>query len=387
MNTNEIIQKCIDEKPIEKVNATPSIELSEEQRVALNQIIDWLKNQSATKPIFKLGGYAGTGKTTLIREVQRELSDDMVTIVVAFTGKAVHVLQKKGLRATTIHSTIYNVDIKKDGTYEFYLKSRLDGNPDLIIVDEASMISTELYQDLLSFGIPILFVGDPGQLEPVGDNPQLMVKPDFVLNTIHRQAAQSPIITLANNIRMGGLFQVAPNQDKALIKQKAKFSVEVMFPFSQVICAKNATRTKLNAEYRRAKSFPAMSLAPDEKCIVLKNNRNFGVFNGMILYYVKTHQETYSTWVCDFVDELGNVYPKLPVWKKPFQGELKKGEYPTNREVWMDFAYAITCHKSQGSEWNSVLLYDEWMPPQVWDMRRWRYTGITRAADSIHIYV
>lgn len=373
----------------ETVGILPQIVLTEEQLVAINKIEAWFTTGTPNANEFKLGGYAGTGKTTIIKDIIKRFREKKHDVMLcAFTGKAVHVLQKKGLaQAVTIHSSIYNCEIQKDGTYTFYLKSRLEGSPDLIIVDEASMISTDLYNDLRSFGIPILFVGDPGQLEPVGDNPNLMLRPDFVLSKIHRQAAESPIITLANNVRLGGLFAVAPNQDKAIIKQKKNLTVQDMLRVSQVICAKNATRNALNRQCRSHKGFPAMSFAPDEKLIVLKNNRNFAVFNGMILYLVAVKRETYDAWVCDLQDELGNTYRDLPVWKRPFQGELKKGEYANNKVVHMDFAYAITCHKSQGSEWSHVLLYDEFMPPQVWDMKRWRYTGITRAAEKIEIYV
>jgi len=385
MNINEI-----NETVTQPDQPAPAIELSEEQRIALTTIQDWFDDGSGMNQCeFKLGGYAGTGKTTLIKSVIKELQGQKHTyLLCAFTGKAVNVLQRKGLhQAATIHSSIYHCEINKDGTYSFSLRSHLAGDPSLIIVDEASMISQDLYNDLRSFGIPILFVGDPGQLEPVGDNPNLMAKPDYVLSKIHRQAEKSPIITIANEIRNGGIFRRIPDQDAYILRDKRSITPELILKASQLIVAKNQTRNAFNAQVRRFKGSPPMSLVPDEKLIVLKNNKNFGVFNGMILYLIKVEQDRGDAWFCNLKDDMDNIYRNIPVWKKPFIGELKKGEYATRHVVHMDFAYAITCHKSQGSEWDHVMLYDEYMPPTVWDMKRWRYTGITRASNKIEIFV
>ena len=365
----------------------PEITLTEEQQRAVELIIAWMKDDLGARE-FKLGGYAGTGKTTIIKFIIKELSKQYHLAVCAFTGKACSVLRRKGVSADTIHSSIYDVDVDtKTGEVSFHKKYVFA--PELVIVDEASMISTDLYKDLLSFNKKYLFVGDPGQLEPVGDNPNLMAKPDFVLSKIHRQAEQSPIITLANSVRTGGsiIHRIA---DGLNIRKKVMDTALAM-SCDQMICAKNKTRNEFNKAIRKIKGFYDQGeIVEGEKIIILRNNRNFAVFNGMILTIKKIVQlnaKSKKTWspvfVVDCEDELGNTFAKLPIWQTPFQRELEKNEYPKSDCVQADYGYVITCHKSQGSEWDKVFIWDEWMPPQVWDMKRWRYTAITRAAKEL----
>ncbi len=363
-----------------------SIELTEEQQTACFMIQTWF--EEGLKPSFKLGGYAGTGKTTLLKALRQKLHDARAsTRVAAFTGKAVNVLQRKGIGdATTIHSLIYEVEIGVGGVLNFHLRSKQDVQADLIIIDEASMISTELYEDLCSFGIPLLFVGDPGQLEPVGDNPNLMAQPDFVLNKIHRQAESSPIITFANDVRRG--IKITTQKKDGLTVRDKQLSWREVLAHDQVICAKNATRKMLNEKYRRLQGNPTDRIVPDDKIIVLRNNQNLGVFNGMLLFVDSIIEEQNSHWIVNAHDEVDRKFSRLPIWKEPFSKEV--GTTPTLprvkdniQVVWCDFGYAITCHKSQGSEWDKVLVWHEFMPPHIWDMKRWSYTAITRAAKEL----
>src|SRR5262249_47488365 len=120
----------------------------------------------------------------------------------AFTGKAVNVMRNKGLDANTIHSVIYRPAKQPDGSVIFVLKSTPQIAYSGFLVDEASMLSRELYQDLRSFGLPIIFIGDPGQLPPVGLDMNLMANPDYRLETIHRNAG--PIAHFAEHLRKGG---------------------------------------------------------------------------------------------------------------------------------------------------------------------------------------
>lgn len=369
----------------EPPKSVSGITLTEEQQHAVELIIQWMKDDLGPRE-FKLGGYAGTGKTTIIKHIIAELSKQYRIITCAFTGKACSVLRRKGVHADTIHSNIYDFDIdQKTGEISFFKKYYFA--PDLVIVDEASMISSDLYKDLLSFNKKYLFVGDPGQLEPVGDNPNLMLKPDFVLSKIHRQAEQSPIITLANSVRTGGT--ITHRELAGLNIRKKVMDSALALSCDQIICAKNKTRTDFNKAIRTIKGYTG-EIVEGEKIIILRNNKNFNVFNGMILSIKKIVQlnaKSRKTWtpvfVVDCEDELGNTFAKLPIWQVPFQRELVKGEYPKSDAIHADYGYVITCHKSQGSEWDKVFVWDEWMPPQVWDMKRWRYTAITRAAKEL----
>lgn len=359
----------------------PAISLTEEQQSTVDAIITWLTSGSNQE--FHLGGYAGTGKTTVIKFLRKVLKEQrLLSVVCAFTGKAVFVLQRKGVNAQTIHSLIYETEIHDDGTISFHKKYRLLPIPKIIIVDEASMISTELYNDLKSYGIKLLFVGDPGQLEPVGDNPNLMAKCDVVLSKIHRQAEKSPIIRLANDVRQGGKL-IHQSSDELTIMKKT-LSPSMAQEFDQIICARNKTRSMINEKIRQFLGNTGKhALCDKEKIIVLRNNSNFGVFNGMILFMDRIIEDTPNYWLCDLKDEFGKKYRKLPIWKTPFDREIDKNERIPKEYIYTDYAYAITCHKSQGSEWESVCVIDEWMPPQVWDMKRWRYTSITRAAKKL----
>lgn len=369
------------------------ITLTEEQQRAQDAIASWMKLPfSKQTQEFKLGGYAGTGKTTLMKSVVKALSDaDHNIEVCAFTGKAVNVLQRKGVGGRTMHSLMYDVIDEGKGIVSFEKKSRLEGRPSLVIVDEASMVSTELYKDLISFGTKCLFVGDPGQLEPVGDNPQLMMQPDVTLQTIHRQAESSPIIKLANWVRKGGMVMGDGHED--LVVSNKSYPIGEASKHDQIICAKNATRLGLNKHIREFRQLTAGKLVLGEKLNVLRNNMNYGVFNGMMLFVREVINEDKDFWICNCEDEVSRKYHDLPIWKQPIENpaSIKKETIPPKYRVgsrlvacvFATFGYVITCHKSQGSEWNNVMVYDEWMPPSIWDMRRWRYTAITRASKKL----
>jgi len=352
--------------------------LTEEQESALSTIQAWL--ETGERPEFKLGGYAGTGKTTVIKALKGDLKTHAV--VCAFTGKAVNVLQRKGVNAMTMHSLMYDVLEDEDGNVSFHKKSFLRDDPNLVIVDEASMMSTELYNDLKSYKVPLLLVGDPGQLEPVGDNPNLMAKPDLILSKIHRQAEKSPIIRFASDIRLGKIRNPQHcNTPELIIKGKIVRASEYI-DCSQAICAKNKTRTSLNTKIRLHKGYKDQLVVGD-KLICLRNNRMRGVFNGMILFVEQILDEGATYWGCKLRDEIGKVFAYERVWKEPFQIPLVQDVRVPFNHIYCDYGYVITCHKSQGSEWDHVLVLDEWMPPQVWDMKRWRYTAITRAAKKL----
>lgn len=252
------------------------------------------------------------------------------------------------------------------------------------------MVSTQLYEDLKSFDIKILFVGDPAQLEPVGDNPDLMKHCDFVLSKIHRQAEKSPIIRLATEIRNRQPMPKSRKEEGLHVRDKT-ITMGSLLGFDQVLCARNKSRQQFNGKIRELKGMPYRSIAKGEKIIVLRNNMGFGVFNGMILFIDEIVDDSNQLfWEVNCHDETGAKFNGLWLWKEPFvtpQGEKKQDlqipKYQKRTLVYADYGYVITCHKSQGSEWKSVCCFDEWMPPAVWDMARWRYTAITRASEKL----
>lgn len=177
---------------------------SPQQELAIRSVRSWLKDPSG-KQVFRLFGYAGTGKTTLAQELAKSVRGRV--LYATFTGKASLVLQSKGCEdASTIHSLIYKAEVDdRTGEADFILNdnSNLRG-AGLLIVDEVSMVGEELANDLLSFNTRILVLGDPAQLPPVKDEGFFInASPDVMLTEVHRQAAENPIIRMSMDIREG----------------------------------------------------------------------------------------------------------------------------------------------------------------------------------------
>src|SRR6187549_1263116 len=140
------------------------------QDSALKAVADWLKakpGKNGTPPIFRLFGYAGTGKTTLARHIADGV--DGKVLFAAFTGKAAQVMRGKGCAgASTIHSLIYRTFESGEQQPSFELWDDAPASKaKLIIIDECSMVDEELGRDLTSFGVPLLVLGDPAQLPPI----------------------------------------------------------------------------------------------------------------------------------------------------------------------------------------------------------------------------
>jgi exodeoxyribonuclease-5 len=373
--------------------------LFSEQQTALDKILEWYNSCKDTGSQFRLGGYAGTGKTTLIKAIIQAIeSQDNDVIVCAFTGKAVSVLRKKGLQeAETLHHTMYEVDVSKKEPV-FHL---LDSIPaDLVIVDEASMISKELYNDLMSFEIPVLWVGDPGQLEPVGDDIELMKSADFILNEIHRQETDSQILTFATDIRLTPVdpwewrFKHPKQPELEVQKYYGYRQSKLLSAYDAVICGFNKTRVGLNRCIRTDLGRTEF-LVPGDKVVCLKNSVKTGIFNGQVLEIVEVGDPQFQGKVLPvkLKDSLDRI-TKSRCWIPQFGAEKTLSPYDLKQAIklvgvpydttidLLDYGYVLTCHKSQGSEWDSVAVVEEiWH--EKWNAKRWRYTAITRAAKKL----
>src|SRR6516162_1728025 len=194
------------------------------QEEALAAVARWLKPGpgSAAAQVFRLFGYAGTGKTTLARHIADAV--DGKVLFAAFTGKAALVMRSKGCRgASTIHSLIYR---PRDSGAEVPSFDLWEDGPatkaKLIVIDECSMVDAELGRDLLSFGAPILVLGDPAQLPPIQSGGFFTAaEPDAMLTEVHRQTQDDPIVHLSMEVRAGrrlapgryGLTEVARRGD------------------------------------------------------------------------------------------------------------------------------------------------------------------------------
>jgi exodeoxyribonuclease-5 len=318
------------------------------------------------------------------------------TRFVTFTGKASLVLQRKGLPATTIHKLIYNAHKNyKTGRFYFTLKSELEDDIDLIVIDEVSMVPMKLLQDLMSFNIPIVALGDPGQLEPIGEDNGLLKKPDIFLEEIHRQAEDNSIIRLSMMAREGKPIPYIADDPNIKVIQREEVSMGMLVWADQILCAKNATRRQINAEMREHLGFKGDLPNKGDKVICLRNywdtlnDDGYPLINGTIgnVTNIITGQDygiLGQRTLIDFQSDYSNPnYYGVEVDSNIFKGNAPMSQtLRTKRLICeFDFGYAITCHKSQGSEFEKVLIYEEYLKANT--HARWLYTSITRASSKL----
>jgi hypothetical protein len=294
--------------------------------------------------------------------------------ICAYTGKAANVLRSKKVDgASTIHSRIYQ-PFFDNGVVYFDLA--VDPGCNGFIIDEASMVSEEIYCDLRSFGLPMVFVGDHGQLEPIGDGFNLMQKPDYKLEKIHRNAGD--IAHFAGHVRRGIAARGFKPSDGS-VTFASKVGVNDFLEVDQVICAYNKTRVGINAQVREALGHKGL-LNVGERVMCLKNNRRQGLFNGMQGTVVKLYQKSRGGKYMDFLfgDTMieGVKYSTKHFGKESYDiGWGGDGPHP------FDYAYCITCHKAQGDEFDHVLVIEQ--KCRKWDHKRWAYTAASRPKVSL----
>ncbi|WP_297300008.1 AAA family ATPase [uncultured Methylovirgula sp.] len=360
------------------------MEWSPQQDAALKAVSFWLKR--GTPQVFRLFGYAGSGKTTLARAVADNMEGDVM--FGAFTGKAALVMRSKGCRdARTIHSMIYRARDTDTEEPSFVLNE--DGpasKAELIIIDECSMVDEALGRDLLSFGKPVLVLGDPAQLPPIkGGGFFTEASPDAMLTEVHRQAADNPIIRLSMLIRDGG--RLAPGRyGSSRIVSRDLIDAEQVKAADQVLVGLNRTRRAYNRRLRellgRAGDLPEAG----DKLVCLKNDRKKGLLNGS-LWTVQTAGTVRRKKIrMTVVPEEDSAHKPLRIGVLPeFFTSEEEIPYSLRRESdEFDYGYALTVHKAQGSQWDKIVLFDE--SGAFREHRdRWLYTGITRAAESLTI--
>src|ERR1700761_1707689 len=195
------------------------------QDTALNAVADWLKagpGKGSTPQVFRLFGFAGTGKTTLARHIAQCV--DGKVLFAAFTGKAALVMRSKGCeRASTIHSLIYKTRESDEEVPSFDLWDEAPASKaSLIVIDECSMVDAELGRDLTSFGVPLLVLGDPAQLPPIqGGGFFTEADPDAMLTEVHRQAQDDPIVRLSMDVRAGEYLEPGQYGETQVVRRDA----------------------------------------------------------------------------------------------------------------------------------------------------------------------
>lgn len=410
------------------------ITLTEEQESALDAVRAWYEGPhrgNAPHPPFRLFGPAGTGKTTLARHLADALGINDI-VFGAYTGKAASVLARKGVPASTIHSAIYKpvqsaelrgeliaaraawAHLYSAGDREAAActeariaeieaelrRPAFELNPgsewayaDLIVLDEVSMVDDAMAADIQSFGVPVLVLGDPAQLPPVGGGGHYTRDAlDVLLETIHRQALQSPVLELATRIRLSrdATLGVRPAEREVA-------SVSRAMEAEQVLCWRNATRWTLTGKIRaKLGRAPGKVDIGDRIMCLVNNKRDLGVLNGQQFEVLDVKDD----WTLLLRETGTDVERWITVAPDGFEGLEGEGRLKGMRlfrggVMAATFANVITVHKAQGSEWDSVYIIDETPAMQamterregeakaIAECRRWLYTATTRAKDSV----
>lgn len=414
-----------------KVSGFP---LTSPQKRALFKAYRWIRELDPGRDmhrdpaIFRLFGLAGTGKTTLA--VALKLLG-LNPLYITFTNRAVGVLVSKGCSPSrTIHSVIYNVSGggESDESPEeaaariAYVTAVQQGVPieerplpppkkeklgfeartydeiaeviaghSCIVVDEASMVGGYMGKDLELCGLPIFGVGDPGQLPPVADSPYFDPhNPDVLLTEVLR--TDGDILEAAAYVRRGGLFGDLPPGRDYEVRRKAP--EEWFHQADQVLCGIHEKRKELNKHIRKLMGYEGFVPNVGEKICVVANNKQEQMFNGGLWIVVKSEQDgDYA--LMDLIEYAPTKDPAklelrfgikvhLACFLQDIKDKAELGFEVSSGTVLASWGYAITVHKSQGSEWPNVLLFDDSRVFREF-RRHWAYTGATRAAKRLAV--
>lgn len=363
-----------------------------------------------------ISGYAGTGKSTLVRFIIEALGVDEDRVVyTAYTGKAVEVLRKKGNRnACTLHKLLYDHFPKPAGGFFRKPKPKIDY--DIVIVDEVSMAPKTLMDLLLSHKCYVICLGDPFQLPPIDKDEDhgLLNKPHIFLDEVMRQAAESEIIRMTMDIRAGNHIPYSDKGKEVLVLPRKELTTGMLSWADQVLVGTNAVRMQINNEMRALYGFEGGPQEGD-KVICLRNYweemsewEGNPLVNGTIGYikngfqtfrsvppFVRGEPRSFEIWQADF-EVSGDVFSGTEIdykmlttgekccdWRMAYQLGRLKPKYGEIVPKEFAYAYAITCHKSQGSEWDKVLVLEERFPYAEEEHARWLYTACTRASEKL----
>ena len=493
------------------VEQIPAIKLFPQQEEALNRLKAFLQSKDS---VFILRGYAGTGKTTMIKALIPEIyAIDKTVSLMAPTGRAAKILKGKTCGdATTIHKAIYAVDkltairhdengelietlsrtysdkesVRKDDIMEFWFGiKKLDTSfyrPDqyVFIVDESSMIGSKkseqevyhfgtdiLLNDLLTYaqlgaGAKIVFVGDPAQLPPIGENFSAALSEDFFtekgwgtqsfeLTEVIRQKEGSLILQNAMAVRdllsaesrnelsfatkEGEVESVTPIE---VVNKYIQMSPEPTFDNQVVVCYSNRMAKGYNDAIRNYYYPGKTSVQVGDVLQVVRNlyfEDGSAIFNGdfvkVLSFSDSVESQSAPVWVSDngtrvrrtitltFRDAtvisedgmivkikildslLDDVEPRLtPVQHTALyinfrmrHPDLRKNDEVMAKALMRDpyynalnvkYGYAITGHKSQGGDWDTVFVDYSLRTGLYDDSLRWMYTATTRAKSVLY---
>ena len=440
------------------------------QAIVMYHLSAFLLSQK-DNPVYILRGYAGTGKTTLVKALVKTLpSIGMRYVLMAPTGRAAKVLSSySGQDASTIHRRIYQAMTFPDGSIRIVRAENKFKNT-LFIVDEASMIGEQkefggssLLDDLLGYvfsgeNCRLLLIGDTAQLPPVGSNESPALDCDYLksqfpitaatyeMTEVKRQALESGILYNATDLRqlLGQnlyeyslpLFHLEGFED---IQKIAPETFEEMLhnAFANtsdneavIVCKSNKRANMFNQAVRGRILNIEGEIATGDKLMVVKNNYYWTEGNPDISFIangdmaeirkIKHFEEMYGFRFADvelsftdypdvpnveakiLLDTLNSNSPSLTEDEsRQLFGAIEEDymDIPNRRERYKEmkknpwfnalqvkFAYALTCHKTQGGQWNSVFIDSSLNQKEALELEdlRWLYTALTRAQERVY---
>ena len=388
------------------------MELTKKQEEGLKIAVARHKNREKYTVI---SGYAGTGKSTLVRFIIDALDVDEDKVAYAtYTGKAAEVLRKKGNpNAMTLHRLLYDSIPRQGGGFIRIPKKQLDY--DIVVVDEVSMVPKTMVDMLLAHRVYILFLGDPGQLPQIDkkETHNLLDHPHVFLDEVMRQAAESEIIQLTMKIRNGEDIPFMHGKE-VIVVPKTELVTGHLTWADIIICATNKTRHNMNRQKRELLGYSGV-LQTGERIIVKRNywedcdEDGNALVNGTvgtvanpyesfvrIPSYVKNDRRDLPLVGCIFTPDGGKSFDTFEIdkdyllkeepcvdWRVSYQlGKLKPkiGDILPKQAT---YGYALTCHAAQGSEFDKVLVIEESFPFDKVEHQRWLYTAATRASDKL----
>jgi exodeoxyribonuclease-5 len=392
------------------------IELTTHQKRVGEQLKDWWYSKNRRRNYFEIAGAAGTGKSTIINQILSDLNVSKNKMKFAtFTGKAALALSRKYCPTKTIHSIFYELDEVE--TYDERGKPLIyRGRPimkkvfkkrdqiadlDLIIIDEGSMVSDRMGFDIMSFGIPVITLGDLNQLEPIYGKSYFLQHPDAILTEILRQKAGDPIIEISQMILNGEKLKPHIFSDKCRIISKDSIDKRKYLDYDVIICGKNNTRRELNDTIRYdILKKNSNRITSGDKIIFRKNNWNLAIeddnvliniINGLSGYVRNIDLSSYSksdqSINIDFRPEFTDKYftdVRIDL-KHLYNGQGLINENRSYNNI-CEWGYAITCHLAQGSQYKNVFVYDEKFGYGDFH-KRWLYTAVTRAEEALTIAI